>query len=405
MIRVLFLFRGFMKQRLKKQTKFSMVLQGEVQYSNESKFKTLNILIGIVHIVLLALFFAAKVWPLVIYNVFIVCMYFLANPILVSRKKFTTDFFVIYVEVIVHAALASLLIGWNANFMTYTIAEVSAAYYMCYTLPRIKNELLTASIVSFVIMITYFGTRILSMQFGALWTNAEDIPEGIMVVFGAFNSFLAFLITFIFSVLFAAELKFMKNQLTAQKDEIADYAITDSLTTLMNRAAFSAYEGILKEEIELEGGVYCMLMLDIDNFKKFNDTYGHDCGDEVLRKVAGVVKDDIRNVDHAFRWGGEEILVVVRAEKRVATSVAERIRSDIERLVLNYGGKQITITVTIGVAQWKPGEAVEEVIKIADERLYLGKTTGKNCVISGLAKTTEKNKSLSELKEGEDIAE
>lgn len=394
-----------MGEKVKKQIKISRVIQGEVQLSNDLKFSVLNVLIALVHVVILAMFVIEEVWPLVVYNAIIIVVYLLGVPLIVKKKRYTTDFLLIYAEVIFHAVLATMLVGWNANYMCYTITEVAAVYYMCYTLPRIKNELASATCVTVLIVVAYFATRAASLHFGALWPGIEEASKDVVTFCSIFNSAVAFSVVYIFSVLFAAELRFMKNQLTAQKDEIADYAITDALTTLMNRAAFSAYEDILKEEIEFEGGVYCMLMLDIDNFKKFNDTYGHDCGDEVLCKVAGVVKDDIRNVDHAFRWGGEEILVVVRAEKRIATSVAERIRSDIEKLALYYGGKEITITVTIGVAQWKPGEAVEEVIKIADERLYLGKTTGKNCVISGLAKTTEKNKSLSELKEGEDIAE
>lgn len=124
-------------------------------------------------------------------------------------------------------------------------------------------------------------------------------------------------------------------------------------------------------------------MIDIDDFKKVNDTYGHDCGDEVLKYVAGTVSTGVRKNDSVFRWGGEEILVLLNTDEAQAVNTAERIRRDIERNVVNYRDEVVVqITVTIGVSAYEGGKSIQGMMDDADAKLYYGKRHGKNQVVN-----------------------
>ena len=98
--------------------------------------------------------------------------------------------------------------------------------------------------------------------------------------------------------------------------------------------------------------------------------------------MANIISCDVRKDDEVFRYGGEEILVMVRADKEVTAHVAERIRADIEKERVSYNSKDIAVTVTIGVASYRADKSIDELIKIADNRLYFGKNHGKNQVVN-----------------------
>ena len=120
-------------------------------------------------------------------------------------------------------------------------------------------------------------------------------------------------------------------------------------------------------------------MLDLDDFKKINDTYGHDVGDRVLTETSKVLRAHVRQGDTVGRWGGEEFLLILpNAERQAATRIAERIRKAITELELLPDGK--IVTASFGVAQAAPGEAFADFYRRVDAALYDAKHGGKNCV-------------------------
>ena len=122
-----------------------------------------------------------------------------------------------------------------------------------------------------------------------------------------------------------------------------------------------------------------MLLLDIDFFKRVNDTYGHAAGDEVLKVVSGQVADQLRSSDTLARYGGEEFVVVMpNQEIHKAMAVAERVRTMIEQLAVQVEGQEIRTTVSIGVATSFPGDTPDALLRRADEALYKAKETGRN---------------------------
>ena len=124
-----------------------------------------------------------------------------------------------------------------------------------------------------------------------------------------------------------------------------------------------------------------MLLLDIDHFKKVNDTFGHHAGDEVLVKVAELLTHMVRGVDTVARFGGEEFAVLLPETNRLGAAVlGERIRAAIEREQINVDGQYIPVTVSIGITTLAAEhvESIDQLLNIADQRLYLAKNSGRN---------------------------
>jgi diguanylate cyclase (GGDEF)-like protein/PAS domain S-box-containing protein len=156
----------------------------------------------------------------------------------------------------------------------------------------------------------------------------------------------------------------------------------DSLTGLFNRRAL---EEILMKElkraIRYKRG-FAVALADVDDFKKVNDTYGHDCGDIVLRHLANIFQAGIRDTDYVGRWGGEEFLFIfTETTCEGAQIVAERIRHQVNDRTLGCNGHELSLSVTIGFSYQHGQTSITSIIAEADKALYQGKTSGKNRVV------------------------
>lgn len=172
-------------------------------------------------------------------------------------------------------------------------------------------------------------------------------------------------------------------------------AITDKLTHLHNRQGAQEHlKNVVLPQIH-EGKSVSTIMIDIDKFKSFNDTYGHDAGDKVLQTVAEALKTQTRSSDGVFRWGGEEMVVIANMNANEAYELAERLRKTIENTPCDIGdGKTVQVTASMGVAQivtehphqLNTSNIMEyfetKPLKRADERLYEAKENGRNQVVA-----------------------
>lgn len=187
----------------------------------------------------------------------------------------------------------------------------------------------------------------------------------------------------------AGRLQGLGERVTSMEREALDYrekleqqrnkALLDPLTGLPNRAAWS--ERLVIEHVrsqQVNTGLL-LAILDLDHFKSINDTYGHQAGDKVLKIIANVLRKGLRGDDFIARFGGEEFaLLMPGSDLAGGTRLLERLRAAVEQCPFHFKGERVTITMSAGVAVFKPGENASQVLKRADQALYRAKEAGRN---------------------------
>ncbi len=185
-----------------------------------------------------------------------------------------------------------------------------------------------------------------------------------------FNAFSAYLF-------FATTAVIYKFFMEKYKEKLKSFLERDYLTGVLTRRALFSH----LELLNCRKTPYSVIMVDIDNFKKINDTFGHQAGDTVLKELGKLFKENLRRSDFVGRYGGEEFLIVLpETEKKKAVTVAEKLRQTVEETFFSFPGKRLT--VSLGVAYCSEADTFEKTIKLADERLYKAKKLGKNRVAS-----------------------
>jgi diguanylate cyclase (GGDEF)-like protein len=162
------------------------------------------------------------------------------------------------------------------------------------------------------------------------------------------------------------------------RNDLMEVATTDVLTRIPNRRATQTFLEKELSRVQRSQSEFTVLLVDIDNFKQVNDRWGHAVGDDVLVKTASVFHSMIRKQDLVGRWGGEEFLIIVPGSCD-SKALAERLRREIANTKYSYGTASFGITVSIGVACAGPSDQIDQILKNADQALYLSKQT-KNTV-------------------------
>jgi diguanylate cyclase (GGDEF)-like protein len=172
--------------------------------------------------------------------------------------------------------------------------------------------------------------------------------------------------------------------LRASEQRFKEMSITDELTGLYNSRHFFKRIKAEVERTDRYGHPLTLLILDLDNFKQYNDTFGHLSGDRVLAETGNIIRKSIRSTDSAYRYGGEEFAVILpESSVRKSLYFAERIRKSFEsEASFAHEDEGLRVTVSIGVAQYLAGEKISDLIKRADRNMYEAKKTGKNRICS-----------------------
>jgi diguanylate cyclase (GGDEF)-like protein len=185
------------------------------------------------------------------------------------------------------------------------------------------------------------------------------------------------------------ELKQANEIIRTQNEQLREVAFrleqlskTDVLTDLYNRRYMLEKLADEVNRYKRNQNSFSIIIADIDDFKKVNDTYGHDCGDYIIKKTAQTIAESVRGIDAAGRWGGEEFLVLLpETATEGALVLAERIQKNVRQGVWIYNQVQIVISLTLGIATFDGETDLDVVIKKADRALYEGKNNGKNCTV------------------------
>ena len=226
---------------------------------------------------------------------------------------------------------------------------------------------------------TVFG--MMGVMFALRLFGAGFLPEVGNLISGGEHTAFTYLVAIVFNILIAFSYVLMLSErLNTQLQNMAD---TDVLTGLLSRRAFIDRMKRILSRAQQNNTALSFLVLDIDNFKNINDTYGHFTGDELLKKYADVMKGCFRSEDIIGRLGGEEFAIAIsNIDNAIAVKVAERLRSEIESVFILCNNKPVSTTISIGIADLhKDVNGYETLFREADAALYRAKNTGRNRII------------------------
>jgi len=165
-------------------------------------------------------------------------------------------------------------------------------------------------------------------------------------------------------------------------EKLFEYINYDTLTHMLNRRRLDTYIKKFVHHADDKDKPFSIVLFDLDGFKEINDTHGHECGDKVLKSIAGIINNNIRDCDYGFRWGGEEFLLLLSCDSKDSVAIAERIRMEIEESYILYNDINIKVTATAGCVEYEKGMPYSQMFVTADKKLYKGKSSGKNVVIA-----------------------
>jgi diguanylate cyclase (GGDEF)-like protein len=271
----------------------------------------------------------------------------------------------IIIEVILHAVLAVSTLGWNSGFHYYLIPLIAFILF---------NDQLQSRLAIFGatgVTLVYVVLRLLTMNLApppswtgwVVWLEAGNILIPLVALA---------LIT----------LNYRYASIDAEQ-RMAELAMTDALTRLPNRRRMRAMLADERARAVRSGRPFGVVIADLDHFKKINDTHGHEAGDRVLRAVASVLKQKLRQQDCVARWGGEEFLFLLPdTDLNGAGALAEKLRDAVASAPVDIAATgPLPVTMTFGVTAFLSSQSIDQSLRLADEALYRGKTQGRNRVV------------------------
>ncbi|MBF7074473.1 GGDEF domain-containing protein [Glaciecola sp. MH2013] len=277
---------------------------------------------------------------------------------------FSAAIFVGMFEMMFHVGVVVSVIGLAYGGQLILWASIAYAAFSYH-----KNKMITR-IVSYACLI----------EMAALYAFVPQFTE--FTAFENYREFIFVLLTLCSAIPLMTVLMFIKSVQIRDRKQLQNHANFDPLTGLFNRGFFDTLLEYDRDTLSNGGGPFCVCLADIDYFKKVNDEYGHDVGDEVLIEVANIISGNLRKSDAVCRWGGEEFAIILRrCDMSDGPQVIQKIRKTIASKVLSSA--EIKVTMSFGLILAEQDEATDALIKRADRLLYTAKENGRNQLVSG----------------------
>lgn len=328
----------------------------------------------LVHAALLMITWYAGVIPLTVFNILSVIIY-LFCIFLCKHGHIMPVYMSIIIEVSVYSTIAVYYIGWKSGSYNFLFSIVPIVIYFGSYLfkgTRRWSIVLTLALIFALYAFLYIRYSNINPVY-----EMSGTPRTVMMIF---SSFVMFFGVVFYSSLYIISSEIEMTGLEMTNEQLSADASEDALTGLLNRRGFiPRVESLMKSD---QPKHFCIAFCDIDNFKRINDTYGHDCGDEVLSHIASMIKKEMSGCD-ICRWGGEEIVILMKDYDFIsARQTMEYLRKLIETTPTVFFNKRISVTITIGLVKYiESFRRAEDLIKIADGRMYYGKQHGKNILV------------------------
>ena len=319
---------------------------------------TANILYLVLHVFYLVLFLIAKLYILVYVTAGVIALYIFFF-FLIYKKKYYPYALLCGNEFFAYIAVTTVMLGFNTGFHFYLIALCIVSFFTTYfsKSKNLKGSLIWVGLSLAIYLTLYFVTKFNAPYYVIdQWLEITLFTTHAIVVFLFIASYL---------------LVFLKYALSLEK-KIMIQSRTDELTQIGNRyALFDYFEAEPKDD-------KIVALFDIDDFKNINDKYGHVTGDFILKRVAELTTENLKD-SFVCRYGGEEFVVVFNSDNFDAViEELETFRKNIEKETFEFENAKINVTITIGVSQYKDDISLEKWVELADEKMYFGKNNGKN---------------------------
>ena len=318
-----------------------------------------------IHIIFLMTFIALDVKTLWLTNIGSVVIHFYCLQLLKAKRYRLTSILLIS-EIVAHAVIATVVLGWHTGFYYYLLCIIPVALFN-YTIAPFWRWV-TCAITCTCLLIGKVTDLFFAIK--PLFMLSPRITE----LFSLFNLSSAIVMLVYVSALAASI------SITMQAD-LFTLANKDSLTNLYTRGRLHSEAQRLYRSPQTFKPI-SLIMLDVDHFKSINDTFGHDVGDTVLQRVSSVIAASVRGTDVASRWGGEEFLILMRnTDLKNADKIAERILTEIRAIRVEVEGASIMVTATLATCVIGEHECLKDAIKRTDKALYQGKQQGRNRIM------------------------
>lgn len=312
-----------------------------------------------------------SIYKLVVVNVFSITTYaFLLKLIFDSAASFRIIILLLQAEVMVYTSACVYILGWGYGFELLFFALLLTVFFAPSIYKMLSHVLILISGVLFI----FWYLVLVDAPVDASYSDQKEILFMI-------NVMIVTIFSIVLSYLLEISNKLFYNNMFEAKESMKTQANYDPLTKLLNR---NSMESFFKDKIFGKNQKFALIICDIDNFKKVNDTYGHNMGDIVLVHVSNSLKSTFRNEDFLCRWGGEEFLIVINnIDQEVAYDMVEHARKIVNSNEVEYEDVRLKVSMTFGVIFCDENITpnMQKIIKHADELLYKGKNNGKNQVV------------------------
>lgn len=326
-----------------------------------STLKRIFVAAGAVNALWVALFFTLGSTPLALLSVCSMVIYWACYRLIEARKN-TLALALWWTEVLGHVCVATLLLGWSSAYHLFLFLGVPALLVSSARRQAIHGTLAVVAL--------FFALHFASIKIGPL--APLPLVETMVV------TWLNYLIIFVFLYLMTAV---YRKTVRRAEEKMHVAAMTDSLTGVSNRAHFHIRAATEVARARREINPVCLLLVDVDHFKRVNDHHGHEAGDIVLKEVARTIQVALREIDVLARWGGEEFLIMLPGSSLERSAEVAKRLCDTVAAKPSWGVTEaISVTISIGVTAVRREEELNVAVGRADSALYASKDSGRNRV-------------------------
>ncbi len=341
-------------------------------YLNKNQYMIIATSLCVTHLLFELWYLWLGCTPMVIINIFSILCYIVSILIILQDKRNIITIWIMVLEVFLHVIFASVFLGTACGYQQWLFGTLASVFLPFYNPELSKRQKRHIGFFSLVVIATYMVLTALGN--GGLLPTRYNVSPGLSRLMFYCNVFLTFGAIMLYTQIY--NLRVGEKQKELQKAADHDY-----LTGIFNRQRIQT---ILDGEVLRQQGTsqtnLSVAIVDIDFFKKINDTSGHITGDEALKELTKIFWKNSAEGMLYGRWGGEEFLLIApeHFSYNQFVDLLERIRLQVEDNSFTSNGKDVKFTVSIGVATYEKGMTVEELVNLADDRLYHAKENGRN---------------------------